>query len=371
MLNPLTGPWSVMKRLVEAQQKSGRYAAVGLGVITPSDWPSDYELDLQRFEWTYRRACPKLPGTLQNIYQMLVRPGIEGWLSDFASRSAADAVVVHCHNAWTSGVFFPLRPIGMPVKQVVTFHGVAGESVLLQQPVRRWIHRRFSQRLDSPDIHLTSVDKRCPGTARRLFGLSEDKFSIVPNGMPFSPGDGPDAGAGDGGLVIAHVGTLNADKGWRIAADAVVRLAAQGYDVKLVIAGGGPDEISAKTLALQHPGIIDFRGHVRDPLSAVLHQADLFVLMTNNDGQPMAIIEAMSCGVPVISTRIGGIPDTVVDSETGCLIDRSVDSLADTIVSFIQTPGKLARYREATMEHFKRTFEISSIVSMYDAIYQA
>jgi glycosyltransferase involved in cell wall biosynthesis len=66
---------------------------------------------------------------------------------------------------------------------------------------------------------------------------------------------------------------------------------------------------------------------------ALLPEVDVFALLTNNDGMPMAIIEAMSCGIPVISTRVGGIPALIANGQTGFLVQRSGAAFAAALSS--------------------------------------
>jgi glycosyltransferase involved in cell wall biosynthesis len=369
MMNPRTGPWSVMKRLAAAQRLTGSYSEVALGIITAPDWPQAYEAELPKLGQVYRARSPQLSGTLQHLCQMVSRPGIEAWVDDLARRSAAERVVVHFHNAWTSGAFLPLRGARTPITTVVTYHGIAGAEPLRRQPLRRWIHRHFAQRAAAPDVHLTSVDAGCFGAAEELFGIPADRFTVIPNGMPRSANDyGPFCNGSDH-LTLAHVGALTPDKGWRIAADAVIQLSAQGTKVKFLIAGTGPDEDAARRLAAEHPQCIEFLGHVADPCRDLLPSVDVFVLMTSNDGLPMAIIEAMSCGIPVIATRIGGIPDTVMDGETGFLIDRTSQALVDAIGKILAEREILTRLSRNTLRRFDACFNISSIVEAYDQVY--
>lgn len=369
MMNPRTGPWSVMKRLSAAQRGSGLYAEVALGIITAPDWPQEYEAELPTLGHLYRARSPQLPGTLQHVWHMVRRPGIESWVDDLARRSAAHQVVVHFHNAWTSGAFLPLRGARTPITTVVTYHGIAGAEPLRRQPIRRRIHRHFAQRAAAADVNLTSVDAGCFGAAAELFGIPADRFTVIPNGMPRSNNRYGPFCRGSDRLTLAHVGSLTPDKGWRIAADAVIQLVARGAHLGFLIAGSGPDEGAARRLAAEHPQCIEFLGHVADPCRDLLPSVDVFVLMTSNDGLPMAIIEAMSCGIPVIATRVGGIPDTVRDNETGFLIDRNSQALAETLAMILADRQILTRLSANTLGRFDACFDISSIVEAYDQVY--
>lgn len=158
-LNPLTGPWSVMRDLAMAQAASGRYGAVGIGVIAPKDWPAQYAEELRQTGLpAYRSSTLKTFGTAQFIWQRFQRPPIGDWADDLRSNSGAERVVVHFHNAWMSGVFLPLRKsISGEIRTVATFHGVNAQ--LDSRRFRHALHRWMAARLPRHDARLTSVDR--------------------------------------------------------------------------------------------------------------------------------------------------------------------------------------------------------------------
>lgn len=370
MMNPVTGPWSVIKQLSRAQVASGLYKAVAIGLVTDQCWPQDYEEELRQIDTKiYRRLMPKFPGTVQNLYQLIRRPGVEEWIDSLATESGASGVVVHFHNAWTSGMFLPLKPTTTPVTPVATFHGIAGAHCLRKQPLRRAIHRFLAQKLVTSGTRLTSVDSGNLPTAAELFGLPAGLFCIIPNGMQ----PGPDAPRpfcnGNPRLTLAHIGSLTDGKGWRIAAEAVIALANAGMKIHFIIAGTGPEEATARALAAAHSDCISHLGRVSDPVHNLLPKVDVLVLMTNNDGLPMAIIEAMSCGIPVISTETGGIPAAVLDGISGRIIPRQPEALADAIREIYEHPANLEALSQHTKAVFENGYHIGHVIRAYHKIY--
>jgi glycosyltransferase involved in cell wall biosynthesis len=113
----------------------------------------------------------------------------------------------------------------------------------------------------------------------------------------------------------------------------------KGYHVKLIIGGNG--EIARLIEEIKELGLADnvqYRGWISDKeKDLLLDETDIFVLPSYAEGMPMSILEAMAHGVPVVSTLIGGIPELVLDGETGFLIrPGDLDALYQKIVLLIE-----------------------------------
>ena len=369
MLQPRTGPWGVMKELSHAQSESGRYAEVAFGLITDRSWPEACERELRQLGIrSYRRRTVKLFGTAQQMFQWVVRPGIEKWVADLAARSGAENVVVHCHNAWICGVFLPLRPLpGLRVGVVATFHGVTAQ--LDGRPVRRWLHRWMAARLPRIGVLPTSVDRANLSLAEQVLGLSPGLFTVIPNGVAAVDSLRCAPWNGTGEFRVGHVGSIMERKGWRIVADAVLRLRSKGFNVRLIMAGAGPDEAEAHALASAHPGALEYLGYVTDPRRNLMPKLHALSVISAHEGLPLTIIEAMSVGLPVIATAVGGIPEAVTDGANGFLVPRTVEAEAGALKTWIELPGVWQQMHTATLDRFNRQFEIGHVMQQYDSLY--
>jgi glycosyltransferase involved in cell wall biosynthesis len=368
-LNPVTGPWSVMRDLAVAQAKSGLYGAVGLGVITPKDWPSQYAEELRQTGLpAYRANTIKAFGTAQFLWQRLQRPPIKNWVNDLMFKSGAKRAVVHFHNAWMSGVFLPLRESSSgQIKTVATFHGV--NAMLEGKPVRHFLHRWMAARLPCYGAWLTSVDRGNLVLAEKILGLRPDLFTVIPNGVADDPTLRATAWNGEGEFRVGHVGSITERKGWRIGAEAVLRLAAEGKRVRYIIAGNGPEAGQAEALGREHPEVIEYLGHVPQPRRNLLPKLHALSVMSAHEGLPMTIIEALSVGLPVLATSVGGIPEAVQDGVNGRLIPRNVEALTKSILRLYNNPAEQVRFCTESRRVFCEKFEISKMVELYDAVY--
>lgn len=162
-------------------------------------------------------------------------------------------------------------------------------------------------------------------------------------------------------MRLLNVGRLVEVKGHDVLLHALARVRNRGVPFMLDVIGGGPlhEPLLALTCALGLEAQVRFHGardesFVRQRLVA----ADVFVLPSRSEGLPVACIEALATGTPVIATRIFGIPELIEDGVTGLLVDADdADSLADAICRAWSEPKALARGRIAGRRKVEAEFE--------------
>lgn len=371
-LNPHTGVWRLMHTLARAQTTSGMYTGVGLGVLHDRGWPPHYRDELAAHDGpVYSRLTPRLRNTPAVVLQALSRGPVGEWTRDMATTTKAKLLVVHFHNAWMSGMFLPLPAFrDCRIVAVVTFHGV--QARLERQPVVRRIHRWLAGRLCRYPVRLTSVDRANLPLAEQLFGLSPEWFRVVPNGIP-DPGRNPDRrpSVAGGPLTIGFLGTLSEEKGWRLVADAVDQLRSEGVAVQARLAGDGPQaSAAAQTAARSFEGCIECVGRVDDPMHAFFPTIDVLGVMSRHEGLPMAILEALASGVPVLATAVGGIPEAISDGVNGYLLERNIEDLKTRLRELADNRNSLRTLARAAREVFDQRYNIDHAVAAYDRIYR-
>jgi glycosyltransferase involved in cell wall biosynthesis len=253
----------------------------------------------------------------------------------------------------------------------VVFHVHTGDYgarlAALPAPFRRLGHAVFSRAeliLLDPLLHEDGRGFPAPAAIHYLPYGSEDPGARPPAQPPGPP-------------LICFLGNLHEEKGTTALVFAAARLAAKRVPFRLVLAGGTPDHGERARLDL----LIDDLGlgaqvEVRGPVegvgkAALLGEATLFCLPSAYpaEGQPIAIIEAMAAGLPVVATRWRAIPSLVEDGVTGRLVEPGdIAGLADGIEALLTQP-ELAR---SMGEHGRRRFEqrhsASAFVRGFEAI---
>jgi len=134
-------------------------------------------------------------------------------------------------------------------------------------------------------------------------------------------------------FVVGCVGRLSPEKGHRFLLEAMALLAERGLRARAAICGEGP-ELPALLSQRSRHGLDDtvtLAGH-RSDVESLLSAFDVFVLPSLTEGIPVALLEAASAGLPAVASAVGGVPEVVVDGETGLLVPpRDSAALADAI----------------------------------------
>ncbi len=158
-------------------------------------------------------------------------------------------------------------------------------------------------------------------TAARLHALlPQAEITMIPNGVEttaFTPPDRPQ----DGLVRLLFVGAMGKLKGERDLLEAVQRVVARVPKLRLLLLGHGAEAIAALcqqdnlALLLEHCGPVPH--HERH---AFFRRADFFVLPSYGEGMPIAVLEALAAGLPIIATRVGGIPELIENEVEGFLL---------------------------------------------------
>lgn len=291
-------------------------------------------------------------------------------LPGFVRALAAERpAVFHAHLNWPLACKFGL--VAARIRRVPAV--VATAQLFVEALVNRSV--RFQQRIVSAGVHrYLAVSQE---VARRLaasFGIPQRKLRVVYNGIDPGPfGGHPDlrlraslAGDPQRPLVLT-LARLAPQKGL----DTLLAAARLVPDAVFAVAGDGPDraalEAHARTLGLADR--VRFLGHRRD-VPALLDSCDLFVLPSLFEGLPLAVLEAMAAGKPVVASRIGGTDEAVVDGVTGLLEPPSdPTALAQAIRTVLADPPLASRLGAAGRARLHAEFSAQRMVSAVEASY--
>lgn len=210
-------------------------------------------------------------------------------------------------------------------------------------------------------------------------GISEKKVSVVRSAIDYSrwsiPGERArvreEFGYRDDDIVVAVIAAIEPRKGQELLIRALPQILARAPKVKLVFAG--KDDIAQPERALtQQLGLSDkilfagFRPDVKDVIAA----ADIISAPSYLEGLGVSIMEAMACGKPVVATTAGGIPESVVDGETGILFEPGdVTALAEAIIRLAGDDTLRSQMGQNGQARAKACFSVDSLITQTLDIY--
>jgi glycosyltransferase involved in cell wall biosynthesis len=215
-----------------------------------------------------------------------------------------------------------------------------------------------------------SEDQAAPWLAR---GYPAERIVIVPNGVPaWEPVQARAAlraelGIPEEAVVAVLVATLRPEKR---AADFVtgVRLArAQHPELIGLAIGEGPERAAVEHAAAGDPAIrlLGFR----DDVGRLLGAADIFTLTSEYEAAPMAILEAMAAGLPVVATAVGGIPAIVGQRESGLLVPpRAPERLAEALGELCAAPELRQALGQQGREAHRQRWDAELMIDRYERV---
>jgi glycosyltransferase involved in cell wall biosynthesis len=205
-----------------------------------------------------------------------------------------------------------------------------------------------------------------------LLSISPDAVvEVLPNAVPLPDltlrQDDPAA------PCILFLGRLGQRKGTFDLVKAFAKVVQQHPTARLICAGDGAvDEVRSLAASLGLADRVICPGWL-DPAKAgdLLRVATVFTLPSYAEGLPMALLEAMSWGLPVVTSPVGGIPQAVRDGENGLLVEPgNVDALATALSSLLADAGRRAQMGGAARATIERSFSLDACITQLVAIYR-
>jgi len=176
----------------------------------------------------------------------------------------------------------------------------------------------------------------------------------------------------EGEKLVVHVSNFRPVKNARNVVDIFHRLREEGLPIKLLLVGDGPDRMPLEHLARELNVIenVRFLGK-QEPVEEILSIADVFLMPSGSETFGLAALEAMACEVPVVASRIGGLPELIMDGESGFLCPLGdIEAFTESTRKLLTDEDLHTRMARAARERAEQAFDVHGIVPMYESYYE-
>ncbi|WP_420267171.1 glycosyltransferase family 4 protein [Candidatus Magnetominusculus dajiuhuensis] len=186
--------------------------------------------------------------------------------------------------------------------------------------------------------------------------------------------------SGEAFPIISNVGILRGVKGHEVTLRAVPKIIEAFPNARVLLVGDGPKLKGLQGMArsLGIDGHVVFTGYVAQAseIAAIYAFSDVSVLSSHSEGVPQSVMQAMAAGVPVVATRVGGVPEVVIHEQTGLLVNPSDHAaLANGVIRLLQDKSLAAdmckRARRFIYENHSATVMLDKIEALYYRLLEA
>jgi colanic acid/amylovoran biosynthesis glycosyltransferase len=283
--------------------------------------------------------------------------------------------IIHCHFGPNGLHGVRLRELGaIKGKIVATFHGY-DVNILPRLHGNSYYEKLFQE------VDLCTINSDFIGQRIKSLGADAEKLVKLPVGvntrkLAFTKRQ-PES---DGEIVILSVGRLVEVKGIEYSIRAIAQIVLKFPNIQYQIAGDGPLREQLRDLSEQlgiseHVKLLGAR--TTEQVANLYNNAHIFILSGivgqdgAEEGQGLVLLEAQAAELPVIASRVGGIPESVVDGESGFLVpERDVEALAEKLIYLIEHPEIWPEMGRAGRAYVEANYDINKLNDRLVDIYQ-
>jgi len=283
-----------------------------------------------------------------------------------------DADVIHTHNIFfllslLTALSRPKAPIitTMHVGSLANLTGLTGAvGRLYERTVGRFILRKSKA--------VTVVSSSVAEHAAEIG--ADAPIQIVPNSVDverFRPAATLE-GEAETDRSVLFLGRFSRNKGPQYLVEAIPRVMSEIPEATFAFVGDGPlrASMARRMRELGLNGNVRIHGKVPDVVP-VIQRAGVVARPSLTEGMPLAVMEAMACGRPILATRVGGTTDLIADGETGMLMEpRDVEALEDGLIRVLTNRGQAAAMGRRAREWAERQMTWERVSRMYQQVYE-
>lgn len=272
--------------------------------------------------------------------------------------------LLHTHGYRTDLIDSPVGA-WLSIPRVSTFHGFTGGD--LRNRVYEWLERRAARGMDAVVAVSRPLHDQLAGS-----GISAGQLHLVPNAHE-PRGDFLDRAAARSalglpadGVIVGWLGRLTKEKGPDVFLDAMGFLRDDGIAGSVI--GEGAERASLEVRARGRVKV-RFHGLIANA-GRYLRAFDVFVLSSRTEGTPMVLFEAMDAGVPIVATRVGGVPEVLRPADALLVDGDRPSALAGAIRAVVRDPHSARLRVESARQRLVATYGTQAWVEQYNSVYR-
>jgi glycosyltransferase involved in cell wall biosynthesis len=228
-----------------------------------------------------------------------------------------------------------------------------------------------AQQLAYRAAHVVVANSCAAAEQLRREGLPQRRIAVIPNGLDLSlynvRSDRREI------RRVIMVANLRPEKGHDTLLAAVPAIAHFQPNLEIVLVGDGPlrSALAENIIRRGLRGRVTLAGERQD-IPSLLDASDLFVLPSTSEAFPNAVLEAMASGLPVLATRVGGIPELIESGRNGVLVDpRDPSALASAAIDLIRNPERAFAMGAAARAHVHERYSFDRMVESFAQLYDS
>ncbi len=281
--------------------------------------------------------------------------------------SAFGVDIVHAHG-YKSDIYSYLA-VPRQTALVATCHNWPDPALVMRvyAALDRIILRRFQQ-VTSPSMSVMTILTQS--------GIRSSKLTYIANGIEISQFQNSRATlallpAHEEKQVIGIVGRLVVEKGGETILKAAQLVIRSFPNVLFVFVGEGAarKEWEAMSSELGISANVSFLGR-RDDMAGIYASLNILALPSFNEAMPMCILEAMAAAIPIVASKVGSVPDLVLNEVTGYLVPPGAsEALADKLLVLLRNPAHAKKLGQAGLDHVLKNYSSAAMARQYAAVY--
>lgn len=269
--------------------------------------------------------------------------------------------VIHTHIHVTKYVF-PIA-VQLKIRVVHTVHNVADKE---NGKLSRIVNKVFFKHCHVTPVALSELIR---DTIVNEYGICKDNIPVIYNGIDILKCLPKENYSVNENMKILHIGRFYKQKNHIGLLEAFKLFHDKHSDSELWLIGDGDQKAKIEQYVNENnlESSVKFLGP-QNNVYGYLHDADVFALPSNYEGIPLALIEAMGTGLPIVATAVGGVPDMLVNNESALLVNNDVESIANALEQYYLNANMRELHGQKAIER-SLLFSATTMAKDYERVY--